>query len=183
MVKILLINASPKKTGTTALFLKVFEKAAKQEDINTKRIDLIDNKVETFNGKLNQKIRKFHPYLKLILEYDGFVIATPTYWFSLPGVLKNFIDNLTPFEENNWMLEGKVAGCIVYSPEGGGTEVLKNLALTFNHMGIAIPPYGLIFYRDQKDKWALRDIALLAKTMKFEVESQRGFMTSKIYEI
>lgn len=148
-IKILTINSSPKKGGQY------------EEDINP------------VDGRLGQKIHKLSRLQKLMIESDGFVIATPTYWFNMPGILKNFVDNLTILEENGWLLENKVAGIIVYSPQGGEIGVLSPLAITFNHMGVVIPPYGLIFYRGKIDEHALEDIKLLAKSIKRQVEAQR----------
>ena len=81
------------------------------------------------------------------------------------------------------MLEGKVGGFIAFEPQGGGVEVLKNLAMTFNHMGVVIPPYSLIFYRGHQDNWAMQDIKLLARVMKAEIESQKKLIKDKVYEI
>lgn len=182
-MKILTINCSPKKDGNTANLLKIFENEASQIGSEVISIHLHDEREGFFDGKLNQEIKELTKVQKMMTATDGFVIATLTYWFNTPAILKNFIDNLTPLEENNWMLEGKVGGFIVFEPEGGGAEVLKNLAMTFNHMGVAIPPYSLIFYRGKQDKWALTDIKLLARVMKAEIESQKKLIEDKVYDI
>ena len=121
----------------------------------------------------------------LLLEADGLVIAIPTYWFNMPGILKSFIDSLTPFVDmenesnyktdgkNSFGLDGKVAGCIVYSPEGGESPVLQNLALTLNHLGVLLPPYSLIFYRGKQDWWAKNDIRLLTRNMIQQIKAQK----------
>ncbi len=183
MIKILTINCSPKKDGNTAKLLKIFQSEADRIGLEVVPINLYEEKEDFFHGKLDQKVKKLTRVQALMSKSDGFVIATPTYWFNTPAILKNFIDNLTPLEENNWMLEGKVGGFIVYEPQGGGVEVLKNLAMTFNHMGVAIAPYSLIFYRGRQDKWALADIKLLARVMKAEVEAQKKLIDDKVYDI
>ena len=80
------------------------------------------------------------------------------------------------------MLEGKVGGFIVYSPEGGETDVLENLAMTFNQMGIVLVPYSLIFYRGSQDKWALDDVKLLAKSMIQQIQAQRKLQFNWDYD-
>lgn len=182
-MKILTINCSPKKDGNTSKLLKIFQNEAIKIGGEVVSINLYDEKEDFFDGKLNQEIKVLTKVQRLMTESDGFVIATPTYWFNTPAILKNFIDNLTPLEENNWMLEGKVGGFIVFEPEGGGAEVLKNLAMTFNHMGVAIPPYSLIFYRGKQDKWVFADLKLLARVMKAEIESQKKLIKDKVYDI
>ena len=131
---------------------------------------------------MGRKLKKLNHFQKALVEADGFVIATPTYWFNEPGILKNFIDSLTPLEENGFMLEGKVGGFIVYSPEGGETDVLENLAMTFNQMGIVLVPYSLIFYRGSQDKWALDDVKLLAKSMIQQIQAQRKLQFNWDYD-
>ena len=171
--KLLAINSSPKESGHTAHLLKLFIDSAQALGAQVKKLDLYEEHIKPYSGILGKKLKKLNHFQKALVEADGFVIATPTYWFNEPGILKNFIDSLTPLEENNWMLEGKVAGFIVYSPEGGETEVLENLAMTFNQMGVAFPPYSLIFYRGPQDKWAIADSKLLAKSLIQQISAQK----------
>ncbi|MEK9180323.1 MAG: NAD(P)H-dependent oxidoreductase [Patescibacteria group bacterium] len=166
-IKILAISASPKKNGRTGGLLQKFIAAAKRNGAKVDRLDLyqLKPKIGNVSGKLGTIMKKPNGWQKKILDADGIVVATPTYWFNEPGILKNFIDRLTIFEESGFLLEGKVAGFIVYSPSGGETNVLENMAMVFSHQGLLLPPYSLIFYRDPSDKWATRDIVLLAKNM------------------
>ncbi len=173
LIKILAINSSPKSDGHTARFLEHFEKAAKQLNAEVTHMDLYHEKIPFFSGILGKKLKRMSHVQKAMVETDGFIIATPTYWFNEPGVLKNFIDNLTPLEENGFKLEGKVGGFIVYSPEGGEIGVLENLAMTFNHMGVILPPYSFIFYRGPQDDWVMQDIKDLAKRMIVQISAQK----------
>ena len=173
-VKILAINSSPKTEGHTAHLLELFIKSAEKHGAQVKELDLYQEHIKPFSGILGKKLKKLNRFQKALVEADGFVIATPTYWFNEPGILKDFIDSLTPLEENDFMLEGKVAGFIVFSPQGGETEVLENLAMTFNQMGVVIPPYGLIFYRGPQDSWAVKDSQLLANSIIQQVEAQKS---------
>ena len=173
-VKILAINSSPKESGHTAHLLKLFIDSAKSLGAQVKKLNLYEEHIKPYSGILGKKPKRLNHFQKALVEVDGFVIATPTYWFNEPGILKDFIDSLTPLEENDFMLEGKVAGFIVYSPQGGETEVLENLAMTFNQMGVLLPPYSLIFYRGVKeDNWAFEDSKLLAKRMISAITAQK----------
>lgn len=180
-IKIVTIGCSPKETGHTASLLKLFTETAITSGAKIERFDLYEEHIKPFSGELGKKIKKLDHIQRALIESDGFVIATPTYWFNEPGILKNFVDNLTPLEENGFLLEGKVAGILVYSPEGGETTVLETLALTFNQMGVAIPPYALIFFRGPADKWALKDASMLARSIINEVKIQRQMLKSKAY--
>lgn len=164
-IKLMAINASPKLDGQTAALLEIFVKAAIDEKAAIDRLDLYTENIPFINGKLGKESQELLPVHHKLLESDGLVIATPTYWFNVPAILKNFIDNLTILEDNGFLLEGKVAGFIVYSPEGGELGVLASLALPLNHMGMLIPPYATIFYRGEHDSWVKQDIPHLAKRM------------------
>ncbi len=172
-IKILAINSSHKAEGHTGKLLDLFINEAKGLGIEISQINLNREHIHPFSGILGNKLKHKSKLQREMIEADGFVIATPTYWFDEPGVLKDFIDSLTPLEENGFLLEGKVAGFIVYSPEGGETSVLENLAMTFNQMGVLFVPYSLIFYRGEEDKWAITDIKDLAKRLKGQIDAQR----------
>lgn len=163
-VKILAINSSPQEFGKVSTFLEQFISSIRKLEVEIKRIDLYKEPVEPITGKVEKTITRLSSLQKDLIECDGFIIATPTYWFNVPGVLKFFIDNLTTLEENE-LLEGKVAGIMVYSPEGGEFGVISTLALALNHMGVLFPPYAFLFYRGEQDTWFEKDIPLLAKNM------------------
>jgi multimeric flavodoxin WrbA len=177
-MKLLAINSSPKPHGTTASLLSIFEKEASKV-AEVERVNLYDHPLPFVTGELDLPIQELNPLQQKMVDCDGFVIATPTYWFSAPAILKNFIENLTLLEENGWLLEGKVAGFIVYAPDGGEISVLQNLVLTFNHMGVTIPPYATIFYRGalddelSKERNPREDITLLAHSMAQQISAQQ----------
>lgn len=167
------INASPKKKGTVAKLLSVFEVAANRLQIETKRVDLYDYEFPPHTGNLKRWPLRY-PFIKDIKKSDGMVIATPTYWFNMPGQLKNFIDVLTEYinwDENDVLLEDKLLGILAVAPGGGATSLLENLALTLNTMGMIILPYSLMFFGSQDlpenpNGWCRRHIRELAKQFK-----------------
>ena len=181
-IKILAINSSPKLEGHTAHFLQSFIRSAEKLGADVIMVNLYKQHLKPFSGKLGIKIKSLAPLQKEMVNADGFVIATPTYWFNEPGVLKNFMDWMTPLEENGFLLEGKVGGFIVYSPQGGETDILENLAIVFNHMGVLLPPYSMIFYRNSADTWVKKDIPLLAKNMIQQIKAQKKLNISWDYD-
>lgn len=59
-----------------------------------------------------------------ILAADGLLFVTPEYNRSIPGVLKNAIDNASrPYGQNSWA--GKPAGVMGVSPGGPGTAMAQ----------------------------------------------------------
>jgi multimeric flavodoxin WrbA len=170
------INGSPRKTGETAKLLRMVLQSVEAHGGKTQLIHLIEKNIKpclgcysadpklcTFPCKQKDDMGELH---QLLLEADGVVFGTPTYWFAPSGLMKNFIDRLTCLEVNGFLLEGKVAGFIASAEESGGDEAMMALAETMNQMGLITPPYSTIFHSSKyKSDWALKDGDLLGKNM------------------
>lgn len=171
--KLVVLNGSPKADGHTASMAAALMDAA-AVFAECQRIDLYEEALPPVTGELDIPLGEPNSVQAKLLWCDAFVLVTPTYWFNMPAVVKNFVDHLTILEDNGFLLEGKVAGCIVYTPEGGGENILQNLAMVFNHMGIVVPPYCLIFDRGDGKKWVQEDIPLMAHSLFQQVRAQQA---------
>jgi multimeric flavodoxin WrbA len=72
---------------------------------------------------------------KKLLEADGIIIAAPSYFTGIPGVLKDFIDRSRPMKMLDQQLKDKIFGAITHAGlKFGGQEVvidfLNRYALT-----------------------------------------------------
>ena len=158
------INGSPRKYGNTFKLLKVALKVAEAEGAETELVHLIDYDIKPCIGCLcdDQKACRYPCVIEddmkelydLVLESNGLIIATPVYWFSPSGIVKNFIDRLTALENMvvvdgvSWV-EGKVAGVITVGNDSGVVHVLATLYATLNGMGFAIPPWAMAYYSQE----------------------------------
>ncbi|MDZ5619396.1 NAD(P)H-dependent oxidoreductase [Nocardioides sp. HM23] len=81
-----------------------------------------------------------------IAEYDGFIVVTPEYNHSIPGVLKNAIDFL--FAEWNH----KAAGVVAYGAENGA-RAAEHLRQIFGELKVPVVRQyvGLSLYLDFED--------------------------------
>lgn len=163
---ILGINGSPNKNGLTASLLKQSLEQSKSEGAKTELVHLIDFEKGFFKGDLKKIEPEIKPLIDLILKSNGFIISTPVYWMNMSALVKNFLDQLTPLEESNFKLEGKVAGFIATEDEGGGWKTVLDLAGPLAHMGVIFPPYSFIFYNRKiaeksEHDWMEKDIKLL----------------------
>ena len=166
---VLFVNASPRKGGRTAKYLKEVEKGAKKEGAKTQFLNLIDFKILpclgcystskkscVFPCKIKDDMEKIYP---ILLKANGIVIGSPSYWFSVSGQLKNFIDRLTSLENNGDLLEGKIFAAISSAEDSGGEEVTHYLISTFNEMGCIIPPFATPFFNEKgKGTWKKKDL-------------------------
>ena len=163
-MRILGFNGSPRKYGNTAKLLYLALKAAEEEGAETKVFHLYDYRIEPCLGCLSdEQLACRYPCVieddmkqlyDEILEADGFIIATPIYWYAPSGVTKNFIDRLTAFEnmifiEGRSLLEGKVAGLIAVGNDVGAIQLLSTLGTTLNTMGMLLPPWSVAYYSEK----------------------------------
>ena len=173
---ILFINASPRKNGKTFKYLKEIENGAKKEKSQTQFLHLIDFKILpclgcysnfpkscTFPCKVKDDMEKIYP---ILLKAHGIVIGSPSFWFSVSGHLKNFIDRLTTLENNGYLLEGKVFASVSCAEESGGDEVTHYLISTFNEMGCVIPPFATPFFNKKGiGSWQKKDLEILGRNI------------------
>lgn len=152
------INGSPHKDGTTSFMLKKFLRSVKRHEGKTELIHLIDKNIRPCLGcySKNPKLCRYPCvqkddmqtiYPKLI-KADAIVFGTPVYWFNMSGPMKNFIDRLTCLAPGGYLLEGKVGVFFAVSKEdeGGKLTAAQSMATALNHLGLLIPPYGIMFY-------------------------------------
>jgi len=184
MVKIIGVNGSPRTYGNTFKLLMVALKVAEEMGAETKLINVYQKNIKPCIGCVSDdELACRYPCIieddmreiyDLILDSDGIIIATPVYWYSVSGPLKNFIDRLTALENminidgRSW-LEGKLAGFIAVGNDHGAIETIAYLMSVFNSMGVLIPPWALAYYSKRgdalKDKNAVLDAANVGRAL------------------
>ncbi len=91
MPKILLLQASARSDGNTH---QIVQALRKQLDFDV--IDLKTKHIEPYSYERENQSDDFLPIMRAFIEqYDVLILATPVYWYSMSGVLKNFLDRLT----------------------------------------------------------------------------------------
>ena len=170
--RIMLIIGSPRKYGSSAKLAAIAEKGVVDGGgLVYDKVFLYDYNIKPCIGCVSddQLACKFpcivddDDFNKIgekILESDGFIIVSPIYWYGVTGVLKNFIDRMTSFENmifhtGRSLLEGKVAGFIVAGNDSGGIHAIAYLMVTMNSMGVHIPAWALAYTHERED--VLRD--------------------------
>lgn len=175
--RIVLINASPRKYGSTMKLLTISSKGVKDAGGEYVWINLYDYRVKECIGCVSDDIKvckfpciinddDFNKLAEHLVSSHGFIVATPVYWYGVPGLMKNFIDRLTSLENmihhsGRSMLEGKVAGFLTVGADSGCITTISYLMAVFNSMGVNIPPWALAYsYRGEdaaSDEQAVRD--------------------------
>jgi multimeric flavodoxin WrbA len=166
------INGSPRKNGMTAKLVRKILRSCEKNGAKTIHIDLIDKKISPCLGcySYNKKSCKYpciqkddmQEIYKLLLKANGMVIGSPSYWFSVSGLMKNFLDRLTCLENSGFLLAGKVAGIVTTAEETGGDEAANYLLAFVNENGMLVPPLGAAFFNvNHKGSWTIKDLEIM----------------------
>lgn len=163
-MKFLVINASPNKEGGTAKFVGAFKEAAqKLGDVTI--LNLHDNPPRYAHSE-KQNDGEPTLYQKAVMDTDALFIATPTYWFNTPAILKAFLEELDEIDTKLYA-RPRALGMGIFAPQGGELGVATALTFPLNHMNFVLVDVGYVFHRGvPEDDWAWEDIALMPERMK-----------------
>ncbi len=174
-VKILCAVGSPRKYGSSYKLAEFAAKGARDAGAEVEMLYLVDYRIEPCAGCVSDdKMACRYPCIfeddmkalyDKVLEASGVVISTPVYWYSPPGIVKNFIDRLTALEnmavvEGRSWVEGKVAGVIAVGNDSGSVHAISTLLATLVSMGFAIPPWGFACYNEEREVLEDRGVLL-----------------------
>jgi len=167
VTRILAINASPRKYGSSYKLLRVAVEAARYAGAEVSVVHLYDYIVKPCIGCVSdeQLSCRFpcvvddddgNELLKAVVKSDAVIVSTPVYWYGPSGQLKNLIDRMTSLENmifvsGRSLLEGKVGGFIASGADSGNIAAISYLMVVANSMGMLIPPWGLAYYLGQGD--------------------------------
>lgn len=182
-MKVLLINASPRKNGNTAVALSQMIEVFKKEGIETELLNIGTKPVRgcvaclscretgkcVFNDAVNEVAPKF-------AECDGLVLATPVYYASANATLSAFCDRLfysTPFNKTM-----KVGAAVVCARRGGCSATFDqiNKYFTISGMPVASSRYWNSIHGGAPgeaigDGEGLQTMRILARNMAFLMKS------------
>ncbi len=155
-MKILGIAGSKRKKGNTSILLQEALKAARKEGAETHLIFLGDYSIkdclgcegckETYRCVINDDMQKIYP---LLLESDGIILGSPTYFYNISADMKAFIDRCYCFEvfaeddRSCWLsineaLGGKYAAVIAVCEQ----QDEKDMGFTPEAMSLALQALG-----------------------------------------
>jgi len=131
-VKILGVVGSPhKKGGTTNLMKECLNAAAEEGNVEVELIHLADYNIKPCRGckskscykECNIKDDDMPMLSKKLLEADGIIFGSPSYFGIMSGQLKIFLDRTRVLRHTNFLLSNKVVGALsVASRRHGGQE-------------------------------------------------------------
>ena len=141
MKRVLILSASPRKNGNSDILYKQFMRGAEEAGHSVEQIYLYDKKIGFCRAcyacfKTGKCVLQddMSDILEKIQSADILVIATPTYFMTMNGMLKNTIDRFLP----KWQsLGGHDVYLIITGHDGkeGLTLVGEELTKIFRELG------------------------------------------------
>lgn len=135
-LKGVLIQGSSRSNGNTNKIVSFIQKET-SFDI----IDLKSKKIGEFDYDFKNRDDDFLSLMKEIVTYDIIIFATPVYWYSMSGIMKNFFDRITDClkieKEIGKKLRGKTMGMVSC---GSDAALIKGFEMPFvesaNYLGM-----------------------------------------------
>ncbi len=122
MKKTVIIQGSSKSNGNTKKVIDYLN-----TDTNFDIIDLKTKNIGGFEYDFSNSEDDFIPLMENIInKYDTIIFATPVYWYSMSGALKNFFDRLSDLLHYKKELGRKLRGKNMAMISNSGINDLKN---------------------------------------------------------
>jgi len=142
-MRVIAICGSP-RSGNTEFILKRILIDAEKKGLDTDFVMLKSKSIEFCNGCLtcdstgacNTRDDMQMIYSKLE-ESDIIIFGSPTYFDSVTGMMKNFIDRLNPYYKNKKLKEKKFASiCVGQSGSASSMKVINYFEYLSNEFGL-----------------------------------------------
>jgi len=148
MSKILAFSGSSRRESYNQKLVKIAASGASKAGASITIINLADFPMPIFNQDLEQDQgmpESASQLKKLMIEHDGFLIASPEYNSAFTPLLKNTLDWVSRAESDNEpplsAYRGKIASIMATSPGPlGGLRGLVFLRMLLSNMGVIVLP-------------------------------------------
>jgi multimeric flavodoxin WrbA len=153
-MKVIAFNGSPRKEGNTYHAITAVFKELEAEGISTELIQLGGVNIKgckacykCFEKKDRRCIQKdsLNPFIEKMIEADGIIIGSPTYFSNVSTEVKALIDRAgLVARANDHLLKKKVGAAVVAARRAGGTHVYSSINFFFGISQMIIP--GSIYW-------------------------------------
>ncbi len=149
-MKVVAFNGSARKDGNTAILLRKALKALEEEGIETELIQLAGQQIHGCTacgvcGKIKNKECKIvndnvNLYIKKMMEADGVLLGSPTYFSMMTSEMKALIDRAGYVAKNNdGLFRRKVGAAVVAVRRAGGMTTFDGINHFFLISEMIIP--------------------------------------------
>ncbi len=190
-MKVVAFNGSPRKKGNTYHCIQTVLEELKREGIKTDLIQLGGADIKgcracykCFEKKNTRCIQDdaFNLFMEKMIEADGIIIGSPTYFANVSTEVKALIDRAGLVAiANDYLFRRKVGAAVVAVRRAGGTDVYSGINYFFgiNHMIIPGSSYwNMAVGRDPgdvlKDKEGISTLRDLGQNMAWLMKKLYG---------
>ncbi len=182
-MKVVAFNGSPRKEGNTAALIKHVFTELEKEGIETEIVQVGGKSIHgcTACGKCYEKMDKkcindkdiVNECIEKMLEADGIILASPTYFADLTPELKALIDRAGfVAKANNEMFRHKIGAAVVAVRRAGSVHVFDSINHFFTISQMIIPGssywnmgIGLAEGDVEKDEEGIQTMQVLGQNM------------------
>lgn len=146
-MKVLAINGSPHKSGTTHSAIEIIFNILNQESIDIEEINIGSDLNRVCTGCFccdKQQIPKciftddrVNEIISKCNTVDGLILASPVHFSGIAGGMKSFLDRFM-YLGSNGVLQKKVGMSVVTQRRAGGVAALDQLNHYFEYVGMPI---------------------------------------------
>jgi multimeric flavodoxin WrbA len=182
-MKVIAFNGSARKDGNTAIMIKQVFSELEKEGIETEMIQFSGQKIrgciacykcfENKDQRCAVKTDIVNDCIEKMLEADGIILASPTYFADVCAELKALIDRAgLVAKANKEMFARKIGASVVAVRRGGSIHAFDSMNHFFLISGMIIPgscywnmSFGLEKGDVEKDDEGLRTMKTLGQNM------------------
>ncbi len=182
-MKVIAFNGSPRKNGNTAILIQYVLAELEKEGVGTETVQVGGKSIhgctacgKCFENKDRNCVRSkdiVNECIDKMLEADGIILASPTYFADLTPELKALIDRAGfVAKANNDMFKHKVGAAVVAVRRAGSIHVFDSINHFFTISEMIIPGssywnmgIGLAEGEVEKDEEGIRTMQTLGRNM------------------
>ena len=139
-MKVVAINGSPRREGNTAILIRYVFRELEKVGVQTEMVQLAGVRIrgcmacfkcgENLNKKCTVKDDPINEYIEKMLDADGIILASPTYFTDVTAEMKALIDRTGMVaKQNDDMFRRKVGAAVIAVRRGGAVHAFD----TINH--------------------------------------------------
>ena len=191
-MKVVAFNGSARKDGNTAIMIRQVFGELEKEGIETEMVQFSGQKIrgciacykcfENKDQRCSVKTDIANDCIEKMLEADGIILASPTYFADVSAELKALIDRAgLVAKANNEMFARKVGAAVVAVRRGGSIHAFDSMNHFFLISQMIIPGscywnmgFGLEKGEVEKDEEGLQTMQILGQNMAWLLKKIHG---------
>jgi len=191
-MKVIAFNGSPRKEGNTNRLINHVFAELQKEGIQTETVWIGGGKiqgciscmkcVENKDKRCSVKKDKLNEYIEKMLEADGIILGSPTYFGSVSAEMKMLIDRAGMVSTaNGYLLRRKVGAAVIAVRRGGASDTFNTINNFFFLNQMIVPgsiywnfAFGLNEGEVEKDEEGIMTMKVLGENMSWCLKKLHG---------